>query len=44
MSALNQHGAHMAVSLIPLLLVLLPAVGVWPISVLHQPYPSAALA
>jgi hypothetical protein len=30
MSALNQHGTRIAVTLIPLLLALLHAVGVWP--------------
>ena len=36
MSALSQHGARIAVTLIPLLLVLLHTVGVWPMGVLHQ--------
>ena len=36
MPALRQHGARIAVTLIPLLLVLLHAVGVWPMGVLHR--------
>ncbi len=36
MSLLSQHGARIAVTLIPLLLVLLHAVGVWPLGVLQR--------
>jgi adenylate cyclase len=36
MPALSQRGTRIAVTLIPLLLVLLHAVGVWPMEVLHR--------
>ena len=36
MSSLSQHSARIAVTLLPLLFVLLHAVGVWPMGVLHR--------